>query len=313
MRILNRLKWLQAFEATARHGSFTGAADELGVTPAAVGQLVRALEEWVGHPLLTRSRSGSERLRLVSDVHDALDDITLGLDKLESGLKKLRGRNARSVVVVTASQVLVMNWLMPRLNRFSEHHSNVDIRLDVADRLTDLAHGEADIGIRCGPGNWPGLQTTWLMDEEVVMVCSPSLLSTTPEINSAWLYEQKLIQDDTPHPGANFPAWESVLQKLGLDAVRQSHQHINSTAAVIQAVLSGQGITLVRKALVQQDLDIQRLVQLFPEIKLPIAWSYYLVCSAKSQQRPEVQAFHDWIRGEVEGAETAARAVSHLP
>lgn len=300
MRTLNRLKWLQAFEATARHGSFTGAANELGVTPAAVGQLVRALEEWVGHPLLTRTRSGSERLTLLSDVHDALDDISLGLDKLESGLTKLRGRSARSVVVVTASQVLVMNWLMPRLNRFSERHQNIDIRLDVADRLTDLAHGEADIGIRCGPGNWSGLHATWLMDEEVVMVCSPSLLPADKNISHNWLYEQKLIHDDTPHPGANFPLWESVLKKCGLDGVRQPHQRINSTAAVIQAVLSGQGITLVRKALVQQDLDIHRLVQLFPQMTLPITWSYYLVRSAKSLQRPEVKAFHDWMVEEIQ-------------
>ncbi|TGC94681.1 LysR family transcriptional regulator, partial [Salmonella enterica subsp. enterica serovar Wilhelmsburg] len=99
MRSLNRLKWLHAFEATARHGSFTGAAKELGVTPAAVGQLVRALEDWVGHPLLHRTRSGKERLTLVTEAQDALKEITQGLDSLESGLNKLRGRQARSVVI----------------------------------------------------------------------------------------------------------------------------------------------------------------------------------------------------------------------
>lgn len=303
MRILNRLKWLQALEATARHGSFTGAAHELGVTPAAVGQLVRALEEWVGHPLLTRSRSGSERLTLINEAQGALDDISTGLDKLESGLKKLRGRKARSVLVVTASQVLVMNWLMPRLYRFSERYETIDVRLDVADRLIDLNHGEADIGIRCGPGNWPGLAADWMMDEEVVMICSPSLLPAEGNISSGWLHAQKLIQDDTPHPGANFPAWENVLVKLGLEGVFQTRQHINSTATVIQAVLNGRGIALVRKALVQQDLDIGRLVQLFPEHRWPIAWSYYLVCSSASLQRPEVKAFHDWMLEEVSDAQ----------
>ncbi|HEY1844711.1 MAG TPA: LysR substrate-binding domain-containing protein [Buttiauxella sp.] len=299
MRILNRLKWLQAFEATARHGSFTGAASELGVTPAAVGQLVRSLEEWVGHPLLTRSRSGNERLTLINEAHDALEDITLGLDKLESGLKKLRGRKARSVLVVTASQVLVMNWLMPRLYRFSERNEAIDVRLDVADRLIDLSHGEADIGIRCGPGNWPGLVADWMMDEEAVVVCSPSALPADGHTSPAWLNEQKLIKDETPHPGANFPAWESVLHKLGLASVRHGYQHINSTATVIQAVLSGRGVALVRKALVQQDLEIGRLVQLYPEHRWPITWSYYLVSSASSLKRPEVKAFHDWMLDEV--------------
>jgi len=299
MRILNRLKWLQAFEATTRHGSFTGAANELGVTPAAVGQLVRALEEWVGHPLLTRIRSGNERLTLITEAQDALDDITVGLDKLESGLKKLRGRKARSVLVVTASQVLVMNWLMPRLNKFSEHNELIDVRLDVADRLIDLSHGEADIGIRCGTGHWKGLVADWMMDEEVVMICSPSALPANEPANAQWLFEQKLIQDDTPHPGANFPSWESVLQEVGLESEQQTRLHINSTATVIQAALSGRGVALVRKALVQQDLDIGLLVQLFPEIRWPISWSYYVVSSSSSLKRPEVKAFHDWILSDI--------------
>lgn len=299
MRTLNRLKWLQAFEATARHGSFTGAANELGVTPAAVGQLVRALEDWVGHPLLDRSRSGNERLTLIHEAQEALDDISLGLDKLESGLKKLRGRKARSMLVITASQVLVMNWLMPRLNRFSERYEAIDVRLDVADRLIDLTHGEADVGIRCGPGNWKGLVADWMMDEEVVMICSPALLPAEGSANTAWLAHQKLIQDDTPHPGANFPSWENVLMHIGLDTLFQTRQHINSTATVIQAVLNGRGVALVRKALVQQDLDIGRLVQLFPEHRWPIDWSYFVVCSAAALQRPEVKAFHDWLLQEV--------------
>lgn len=99
------------------------------------------------------------------------------------------------------------------------------------------------------------------MDEEVVMICSPSALPANKPANAQWLFEQKLIQDDTPHPGANFPSWESVLQKVGLESVQQTRLHINSTATVIQAALSGRGVVLVRKALVQQDLNIGRLVQ----------------------------------------------------
>ena len=233
MRSLNRLKWLHAFEATARHGSFTGAAQELGVTPAAVGQLVRALEDWVGHPLLHRARTGKERLTLVSEAQEALQDITLGLDKLESGLNKLRGRRARSVVVVTASQVLMMNWLMERLNRFSEAHEAIDLRLNVTEKLMDVSHGEADVGIRCGQGDWPGVDKTWLMDEEAVLVCSPRLVPPEKTACSVWLSQQKLIHDDTPHPGANFPGWDEVLSTLNAPAAKESGLHINSTSAVI--------------------------------------------------------------------------------
>ncbi|MFZ4834069.1 LysR substrate-binding domain-containing protein [Rouxiella sp. Mn2063] len=299
MRSLNRLKWLHAFEAAARHGSFTGAAEELGVTPAAVGQLVRSLEDWVGHPLLNRTRSGKERLALVSEAQHALQDITEGLDKLESGLNKLRGRRARSVVVITASQVLVMNWLMSRLNRFSEHYDNIDLRLDVSDRLTDIIHGEADIGIRCGPGDWPGLHATKLMDEEATIVCSPLMLTPGLSIDGNWLSAQKLIYDDTPHPGANFPDWDKVLEKVGAGTARQNGLHINSTSAVILAALSGRGVALVRKALVQQAIDTGQLLALFSEHKWPLNWSYYMVRSDHALKRPEVSLFHDWIQKDV--------------
>ncbi|EKS7424458.1 LysR substrate-binding domain-containing protein [Enterobacter ludwigii] len=299
MRSLNRLKWLHAFEATARHGSFTGAAQELGVTPAAVGQLVRSLEDWVGHPLLRRTRSGKERLTLVDEAQDALQDITQGLDKLESGLNKLRGRRARSVVVVTASQVLMMNWLMERLNRFSETHDTIDLRLNVTEKLMDVSHGEADIGIRCGQGDWPGVNKTWLMDEEAVLVSSPRLVPPEKIACGDWLATQKLIHDDTPHPGANFPSWDDVLRTVNAPGALERRLHINSTSAVILSALSGRGVAIVRHALVKQLIETGQLVQLHPDHRWPLTWSYYLVTPQHTAMREEVKIFHDWLLHDV--------------
>ncbi|WP_368543181.1 LysR substrate-binding domain-containing protein [Enterobacter soli] len=299
MRSLNRLKWLHAFEATARHGSFTGAAEELGVTPAAVGQLVRSLEAWVGHPLLHRTRTGKERLTLVDEARDALQDITHGLDKLEAGLNKLRGRRARAVVVVTASQVLMMNWLMARLNRFAETHENIDLRLNVTEKLMDVAHGEADIGIRCGQGDWPGVNKTWLMDEEAVLVCSPRLAPPEKTDCATWLAAQKLIHDDTPHPGADFPSWETVFNTLNAPEPRESRLHINSTSAVILSALSGRGVAIVRHALVKQLIETGQLVHLQPNHRWPLKWAYYVVTPQQSVMRNEVSVFHDWLLQDV--------------
>lgn len=299
MRSLNRLKWLHAFEAAARHGSFTGAAQELGVTPAAVGQLVRSLEDWVGHPLLHRTRSGKERLTLVDEAQEALQDITQGLDKLESGLNKLRGRRARAVVVVTASQVLMMNWLMARLNRFSETHETIDLRLNVTEKLMDVAHGEADIGIRCGQGDWPGVNKTWLMDEEAILVCSPHLVPVEKRACGEWLATQKLIHDDTPHPGAHFPSWDDVLRTVGAPEATESGLHINSTSAVILAALSGRGVAIVRYALVKQLIETDQLIQLHPDQRWPLTWSYYLVTPQHYAMRQEVKVFHDWLLKDV--------------
>lgn len=299
MRSLNRLKWLHAFEATARHGSFTGAAQELGVTPAAVGQLVRSLEDWVGHPLLHRTRSGKERLTLVDEAQEALQDITQGLDKLETGLNKLRGRRSRSVVVVTASQVLMMNWLMDRLNRFSETHENIDLRLNVTEKLMDVSHGEADIGIRCGQGDWPGVNKTWLMDEEAVLVCSPHLVPSGKMACSEWLATQKLIHDDTLHPGADFPSWNDVLMAVGAPDALESGLHINSTSAVILSALSGRGVAIVRYALVKKLIETGQLAQLHPDHRWPLKWSYYLVTPQQKVMRDEVNVFHDWLLQDV--------------
>ncbi|MBK0031661.1 LysR family transcriptional regulator [Erwinia sp. S43] len=299
MRSLNRLKWLHAFEATARHGSFTGAAQELGVTPAAVGQLVRSLEDWVGHPLLHRSRSGKERLTLVDEAQNALQDITQGLDKLETGLSKLRGRRSRSVVVVTASQVLMMNWLMDRLNRFSEAHENIDLRLNVTEKLMDVSHGEADIGIRCGQGDWPGVNKTWLMDEEAVLVCSPRLVPPEKMACAEWLAAQKLIHDDTPHPGAGFPSWDNVLMAVGAPEPLENGLHINSTSAVILSALSGRGVAIVRYALVKQLIETGQLVQLHPDHRWSLTWSYYLVTPQQNVLRDEVKVFRDWLLQDV--------------
>lgn len=299
MRSLNRLKWLHAFEATARHGSFTGAAQELGVTPAAVGQLVRSLEDWVGYPLLHRTRSGKERLTLVDEAQEALQDITQGLDKLETGLNKLRGRRSRSVVVVTASQVLMMNWLMDRLNRFSETHENINLRLNVTEKLMDVSHGEADIGIRCGQGDWPGVHKTWLMDEEAVLVCSPRLVPPGKLACREWLATQKLIHDDTPHPGADFPSWDAVLMAVGAPEALDSGLHINSTSAVILSALSGRGVAIVRYALVKQLIETGQLVQLHPDRRWPLKWSYYLVTPQQKVMRDEVNVFHDWLLQDV--------------
>ncbi|KPH05477.1 LysR family transcriptional regulator [Rhizobium acidisoli] len=296
MRDLTRLKSLQALEASARHGSFVGAAAELDVTPPAVGQLVRSLEDWVGYPLFRRSRSGAERLTPVDEVQDALDDIAEGLDRLETGLRKLRGRKARSVVVVTASQALVANWLLARLDDFSTNYPTIDVRLDVSDRVIDLAQGEADIGIRCGLGAWKGVKSTFLMDEEIIAVCHNRLQPVDREVTAGWIVEQTLIHDGTPHPGGDFPTWAEWLAKSGANQVpAERGLKINSTAAVIQAAVAARGVALVRKALVAQELDSGRLVHLLPDVRWPVKWAYYIVAAPKALRRYEVAAFHDWL------------------
>lgn len=300
MRSLSRLRSLQAFEAAARHGSFTAAAAELGVTATAVGQLVRSLEDWVGRPLFRRSRSGKERLGVTEDARSALEDIARGLDALEEGLRRLRGPKARAAVLVTASQALVANWLIFRLERFTRSHRGVDVRLDVSDRLLDLTSGEADVGVRCGPGGWKGVRATKLMDEEVIAVASPRVAPGGAADMAAWLADQTLISDATPHRGAGFPSWDDWLSHVGArTSGGRPALRINATSAVVQAAVAGQGVALVRRALVANELATRRLCELFPRQRWPIRWGYYVVAAPQALRRREVAAFYEWLVDDV--------------
>ncbi|QIG92927.1 MULTISPECIES: LysR substrate-binding domain-containing protein [unclassified Bradyrhizobium] len=296
MRSLSRLRSLQAFEAAARHGSFTGAASELGITATAVGQLVRGLEDWTGRPVFRRSRSGKERLSVTEEADAALKEITRGLDALEEGVKRLRGSKARATVLVTASQALVANWLIFRLERFNRSHRGIDVRLDVSDRLLDLTSGEADVGLRCGPGTWKGVTATKLMDEEVIAVASPLIVPRDRKSIGKWLASQTLIDDATPHRGAGLPGWENYFSFVGAS----SHDgrpslRINATAAVVQAAVAGQGVALVRRALVSNELATHRLCELFPHRGWPIRWAYYVVAAPQALRRREVASFYKWL------------------
>ncbi|MBS1002137.1 LysR family transcriptional regulator [Acetobacter persici] len=296
MRFLTRIKSLQALEAAARHGSFVGAASELDVTPAAVGQLVRSLEDWVGCPLFKRSRSGRERLTPTEEAREALSDIAHGLDLLEAGLKTLKGRKARSIVVITASQALVANWLLSRLNDFTSAYPDIDVRLDVSDRVMDLTQGDADIAIRCGMGTWKGVKATYLMDEEIIAVCHQRLLPSHGKVDANWIATQTLIHDGSGHPEGDFPTWEKWLTQAGVAEAPTDHGFsINSAAAVIQGAVAGRGVALVRKRLVALEIESGRLVHLLPDQRWPVKWAYYVVATNKVLRRYEVNAFHDWL------------------
>lgn len=293
------LRAIQAFEAAARHENYSGAATELSVTPAAIGQQVRALETWLGAPLFRRLASGANRLALTEAAAQALPEFKLGFDHLDLGLRRLR-QSHRLLVTVAVSQGFVARWLLPRLDRFAAAWPAVEVRLDVSDRLADIEHGEADLGIRCGSGQWPGLAAKRLMDEEMFPVCSPSLLQgmSAPE-DAAALARMPLIHDLTmPHAGV-FPSWREWLGEQGLRLSRAVQGlQINSSAAVVQAALNGQGVALARRAFVSDELRAGHLERLLPAVQWPIRWAYYVVHTESAMLREPVQAFVDWLAGE---------------
>ena len=308
MKSLVHLNALRAFEASARHQSFSAAAAELHVTPAAVGQLVRTLEQWLGAPLFHRGASGKARLAPTETAERALPDIRAGLARLAVGLERLQEGTRNGPLTVAVSPAFAAKWLLPRIERFQAECPETDVRLDTNLKPVDFAAQQIDIGVRYGAGVWPGLAAEKLMDEEVYPVCSPELLRRQggPR-RPADLAGETLIQDLSMDGQLGFPTWDAWLEQAGAGGVpTRRGMKINNSAAVLQAAIDGHGIALARSVMAHDDVAARRLVRLFPEIVVPSALAYYVIYRPDMQALPRLDAFRQWLLRE------AASYRSHL-
>ena len=302
MRSIAHLNALRAFEASARHQSFSLAAQELNVTPAAVGQLVRTLEDWLGSPLFVRSSSGRARLVTTEVAEQALPDIRAGLERLAVGLERLRSGSAGGVLTVTVSPAFAAKWLLPRIERFQAAWPETDLRLDTSLKPVDFVAQRIDVGVRYGRGQWPGLAAEKLMDEEVYPVCAPALLATATLQAPGDLRGQVLIHDQSVDTSTGFASWQAWLRHAGVQGVPTDRGlRINNSAAVLQAAIDGQGVALARSVMAHDDLAAGRLVRLFPQVRLESALAYYVVYRPECIAQPKVAAFRDWLLREAHG------------
>jgi LysR family glycine cleavage system transcriptional activator len=300
MKLPVHLNALRAFEASARHQSFSAAAQELNVTPAAVGQLVRTLEDWLGAPLFLRASSGRARLVATEAAQRALPDLRAGFDRLALGLERLREGSASGVLNVTVSPAFAAKWLLPRLDGFQAAWPDTDVRLDTSLRPLDFLAQKVDIGVRYGAGRWPGLAAEKLMDEEVYPVCSPLLWQRHGHLRSPCdLAGQTLIHDLSMDGNAGYPTWDRWLQHVGEEcSANRRGLRINNSAAVVQAAIEGHGIALARSVMARDDLAAGRLVRLFPEVRFDSELAYYIVYRAECAGLPRLAAFRDWLHGQ---------------
>jgi LysR family glycine cleavage system transcriptional activator len=302
------LNALRAFEASARHQSFSAAAAELHVTPAAVGQLVRSLEEWLGAPLFHRQAGGPVRLIATEAAQRALPDIRAGFDRLGLGLARLKEGAASGVLTVTASPAFAAKWLLPRIERFHAAWPDIDVRLDTSLKPVDFVTQGIDIGVRYGAGLWPGLRAEKLMDEEIYPVCSPTLLRGGGPLRAPGdLARLTLIHDLSMDGDAGFPSWTTWLEKAGAaDVATMRGMRINNSAAVLQAAIDGSGVALARSVMARDDLAAGRLVRLFPAIEFTSPLAYHVVYRPGRSSLPKLAAFRDWIVAEAAAGDLSA-------
>ena len=290
------LDQLEAFEASARHLSFTKAADELALTQSAVSRQIAALEAHYGLPLFRRLHRA---LRLTDDgqtLRQAVGEVLGRLHEVGGELK--RERRAKTVVVTTTPGFAGL-WLIPRLAGFTATRPEVDVRISAGYALINLNRDGFDLAVRYQAEDAIEPGARLLFGDSVLPVCSPKLLRDPAR-------PLKLPEDLRHHvlmyldsgPGADMQDWPMWLRAMKLEALKPaSVMHFSQFDQLINAAVAGQGVALGRMPLLKQLLRERKLVAPFTKT-VASPRSYYLVRSAGAARKPEVQDFATWLRAE---------------
>ncbi|MSP68569.1 MAG: transcriptional regulator GcvA, partial [Alphaproteobacteria bacterium] len=311
-RRLPPLGAIRAFEAAARHLSFTKAAAELFVTQAAVSHQIKALESHLGVPLFRRL---NRAVRLTDAGQAYLPTVREAFDLLDQATRRLVDHERTAPVRVSVLPSFAAKWLLPRLSRFRARNPGIDVTITAAEQVADLVAGEADLAIRYGHGRYPGLRADFLRGESVFPVCSPALLAgEVPLATPADLRHHTLLHDDHPvHTASYHPTWREWLKAAGvagIDADRGST--FNDAALMVQAAIQGHGVALGRDALCADDLASGRLVRPF-DLSLVGASAYYVVTLVTPAPRPAAAAFRQWLLDEAAASAAPSRSDSAPP
>lgn len=286
---------LRAFEATARSLSFTHAAEDLGVSQAAVSRQVAKLEHHLGIRLIDRHATSNELTRAGQTLATALRD---SLDAIEAALRTISPSPSRDVVTVSVAPFFSAVWLTPRIMRFIDANPGIDLRLHHSYRPPDYRRDHVDLGINWGSGKWPGVTAHRVFDGSLSPVCSPDLCgSLEPFSTPADLLAQPLFYEFHERDWANWFA------AAGLDfAERGTPTRIDDTNALRRAALEGHGVALFITALAEEDLAIGRLVQPF-DIAVDTGDHYFLNHPSERELPAAAKRFRRWLLSELESGD----------
>ncbi len=287
---LPSLNGLRAFEAAARHLSFTLAAAELNVTQTAISHQIRRLEEELGIRLFIRQ---NRALALTPEARDYLPGVRAAFNDLRLATDRLLRKDDDKVLTISTLASLAAKWLLPRLTDFQEAHPGIDVRITTSTSLVDFQRDDVDAAIRYGRGQWPGLRADWLMADELFPVCSPSLLrGDKPLQRPEDLRGYPLLHTSN----ANSDDWRLWLTAAGLpsDIARQPGITFDMIFMTIQAAIDGIGVAMGRTSYVQDDIAKGRLVVPF-KIALPADAGFYLVSPEGRREAPKLASFRQWM------------------
>jgi LysR family glycine cleavage system transcriptional activator len=291
---------LRAFEASVRLKSLSRAAEELGVTPSAITQHVRAVEAWAGAPLFRRTG----RLVIPSDVAEAAaTSLGEGFGRLFEGAQLLRAPDRKDrVIAISTPPAFASKWLLPRLDRFRALHENVEVWVSADMQLVDFANGDVDLAIRYGPGGYEGLVAEQIMNEAVIPVASPSFVAEHGAVTSASdLLDAPLLHDMGAEADPSCPSWRTWFRARGIDDLRTlDGPRYGDAGLVIDEAIAGKGVGLAKRAIADGDIRAGRLIGLLHD-PTPLRFAYWLVWPRGRTLLPPVRAFIAWLRAETIG------------
>jgi len=292
---------LRTFEAAGRHLNFTRAADELGLTAAAVSHQIKEMEDQFGMALFTRT---SRTMHLTKAGEILLGASSEALDILNRAVARAR-RTTRGaeLLKVSVDPQFATKWLMRRVESFRQAHAAVELRFDISYEVRDFERDDLDVAIRFGAGKYRGLAAHRLFDNVIIPVCTPGLLSSGPPLRQPRdLFHHTLAHIEWSRQGVTWPNWRMWMAAAGVDDFDDSRTLVfRSSTDAVAAALEGNAIALADFAMVANDLSEGRLVRPFElGIKVAPDFAYFLVYPAANASDPRIAAFRSWIIDEAE-------------
>ncbi|MDI1273278.1 LysR substrate-binding domain-containing protein [Polaromonas sp.] len=286
-RDLPPLSALRAFEAAARHRSAKRAADELSVTPTAISHQLRSLEDWLAVPLFIRK---PRQLELTAAGRELLGEIGSAFDVMTGAVARLRAVSRRRHVTLSTTPAVASRWLLPHVGRLREQHPELDLHIHVTHEPVPLDGHSADIAIRYGSGRWPGLVAHKLFDNHFVPACSPALkLKRAQDLPRHGLLH--FLSCHARSAPIGWAEWQKLAQVRGLDPcvgpVFSDETH------TVSAALAGQGVALMSRALIADELRQGSLVCPFgPEL---VGEPFHLVYPEAQRNHAAIGAVRQWV------------------
>jgi LysR family transcriptional regulator, glycine cleavage system transcriptional activator len=294
---LPALNALRAFESAGRQLSFTRAAEELGVTPGAISQQIRQLEEFAGAPLFRRT---GRQVLLTEAGKAALPLLTHAFEQMAEAVHHMKAPARRDRLMISSAPSFAAKWLAPRLERFQVAHPEAEVWISADIALTDFNLSDIDLAVRHGKGVYEGLRAEKIMSESVLPVCSPALLKGEKPLRApADLVRHVLLHDESPENDPSRPDWTSWLSARGVKGVDgRRGPRFNQSSLVVEAAAAGRGVALAKRAIAAGDLESGRLVAPFADGSSDIDFAYWMVWPKWRTPSKLARTFVAWVKAE---------------